>query len=106
MITYDWQIVSLDCYKSINGLQNAVYNIHWYYNGTDDVSGVSKSISGITPINEPDSNNFIPFENLDKSTISSWLESNLDITSLRNKIEEDINNEINSNTINIQFTGN
>lgn len=103
MITYNWEINSLDCYKSINELQNVIFNVHWNYIGIDDATNIASSIHGVTLLPEPNINKFMDINNINKETIILWLISLLDVDSMNTEIDKKINEIINTNTFRIDF---
>lgn len=88
MITYTWVISSLECKINENNLENVVQTIHWRYIGDDE--GVQSEVYGSVSLDSPDSNDFIPYDNLTQLIVESWLESNLDVTQYQNMISEQI----------------
>jgi len=89
MINYTWTISALDCAVDEEGLQNVVKTIHWRYRGTDD-EGFTAEDYGAHPVPSPNPEEFKPYENLTQQIVEGWLESQMDMNSLKTKISEKI----------------
>jgi len=73
MIQYEWIITSMDCTPSLDGLTNVVSAVHWRYKGTTE-DGITSEIYGVTPVGQPNPNNFVDYNNLTFQQVSGWLE--------------------------------
>jgi hypothetical protein len=93
---YNWIFnnQSFQCIKSLDGLTNVIETIHWQYEATDDT--ISGSVIGCTGFAAPTQEDFIPFENLTKDEIISWLEAVNDIDKLKSSAEHEYNQIKNS----------
>jgi len=81
-MTYNWIFnnQSFQCAKTLDGLTNVIEMIHWQYEATDgNISGV---IAGCNGFAAPISEDFIPYEELTKEEIISWLEAANDMEQL------------------------
>ena len=80
---YNWifREDSFQCAKSLDGLNNVIEVIHWGYEVTDGSS--SAIINGCNAFPKPTSEDFIPFEQLTKEEIISWLEASNDLDELK-----------------------
>jgi len=88
--TYFFKINALDCKVNLDGLENAVFNVHWSYFGeTELVSGSKVSVSsiGVQSIDAPSGDNFIAYEDLTEEIVVGWLESKLDVEKLKENID-------------------
>lgn len=74
-ITYDWVISSLDCYPEYQGHENVVFTIHWRRKATDGEHTVD--VYGSQAITLDENSTFVPFDNLTKTKVVTWLESAL-----------------------------
>jgi hypothetical protein len=93
-ITYQWVIVQLDCKPSLDGLQDYVVTCHWRYNAK--YQDVLVDIYGACSFNEnPEQDNFIPYEDLQESDVIGWLESTLDISAMQSSLDTQIENVLN-----------
>jgi hypothetical protein len=72
MINYEWVIRQLDREPSTGGIKT----IHWRYRARED-SFVSETFGEVKVTPNPDSPNFILFENVTEQLVISWLESEL-----------------------------
>ena len=94
---YNWIFndESFQCVKALDGLTNVVEMIHWKYEVTDDVT--SGIITGCNAFAAPTQENFIPFEELTKAEVVSWLEAVNDMDQLKSAAEHEYNQIKNSN---------
>lgn len=86
-INFKWQINALDARVKEDNRDNVIYNIHWGYYA--DKSDISVSIIGTHSI-AYDKDNFIEYDDLEKQDVIGWLESSLDVDSMK----EDLSNQI------------
>jgi hypothetical protein len=93
---YNWIFndQSFQCIKSLDDLTNVIETIHWQYEATDDI--ISGVIIGCTGFAAPTEEEFIPFEELTKDEIISWLEAANDIDYLKSAAEHEYNQIKNS----------
>lgn len=64
-ISYVWNFPKFDVAPSEDGLTNVVKTVHWQYKGTDDDNvNFSSMLYGTVDLPPPDSENFIPYEDL------------------------------------------
>lgn len=82
MITYKWTILPADCIVSQNKLDNVIQTVYWRYLGEDD-TGVIYEMSGAQILPPPTSESFLPFSEINKQIVIGWLESAVDLDSIR-----------------------
>lgn len=107
--TYSWIFNTLDCYSSLSGETNVVFNVLWklvatktieeYNNltGTTYYTYSAKTV-GNQPIPLSDSQPFIPYENLTQQIVQGWVEDAMgvdQVNTLKNSLEQNIENQIN-----------
>ncbi len=73
MITYKWNIESLECYPSEKGQTNVVSQVFYSVSGTDGVS--TGNVTGNITVNSEDA--FIPFANLTEDILINWVQTSL-----------------------------
>lgn len=88
-ITYTWRIEQLECAPKVGNKVNVVKSIPYDYIGVDE-DGIEGISSGNVEIPEP-GEDWITFSQLKKSDIEGWLEANLDVDILKNKVQAEIN---------------
>lgn len=71
-ITYRWTIESLECIPSQDELQDVVYKAYWVYSGSDEEM-YSGTKHGLIDLPDPDSDSFIPYDELDEATVVAWV---------------------------------
>lgn len=74
-ISYDWNISTLKK-TTANNLSGVVIGTNWICIGTDE-QGDTGSFPGATPFSQVDPETFIPFENLTKEIVMSWIQTSV-----------------------------
>lgn len=97
--TYKWIIYNLSVIPSFEGHNNFVAIINWRYNATSD-SGIVANIEGQTNFNTI-CDSFIDYNNLTENDVISWIESTEDIDSLKQKLDNAINEKINPQIVSL-----
>lgn len=91
MITYDWNVVALDCYPDVAGEVDVVFTVHYTVSGTDGTyTGSSYGTVGIT--NDP-SAPFTPYADLTKDQVVGWVQAAMGVdavTALQENIDKQI----------------
>jgi hypothetical protein len=91
--TYTWKINQLDSKIHEGGLDNVIYIIHWSYLATDDsLEPITVSVSGALGVKYNEGDPFIPYEDLTKEDVVSWLESSEGINV--DAMKENLDNQI------------
>ena len=86
-INYSWVVNALDARVEHDKNSNVIYNIHWgYYANKGDIS---VSMIGTMSV-EYDKDNFIEYNDLKKSDVVGWLESKLDVDSMKTNLADQI----------------
>ena len=75
-MSYEWKVSSLDYAVSQNGLSNVVTNVHWTC-FKEDENGNSGYCYSSWSLPEPDPDNFVSWDDLDESTVLSWMTVNM-----------------------------
>lgn len=97
--TYTWRFPAIDVYTQQGSYSDVVYNIHWRLSATTESGSYSAEnygVQSVAPYN-PDSGSFIPYENLTKELVTSWILDSMGekygilTASLDNQIEIQIN---------------
>lgn len=86
MTTYTWTITTIDVTPELNGLSNVVINVNWVFTGANE-NNVSGSLPGISEFLSPDSQNYIPYDQLTYEDVCTWLETVNNMTDLKQKID-------------------
>jgi hypothetical protein len=102
MIIYTWSINEMHIKPSLNGLTNIIHIIDWSYIGTDEDNNTASVGLPIT-LPEPSEENFIPYNNITKEMVISWLESILNIEDLQQSVIDKIENIKNPPLIEMPF---
>ena len=92
--TYNWKINALDAKIHEGDNDNVIYTVHWSFIATDETGEYSASSIGTMGV-EYDPDNFIPYADLVKSDVVGWLESGLDVDSMKSSLDNQIELKIN-----------
>ncbi len=89
--TYTWKINQLDAKIHEDDLNNVIYNIHWSLIAQNDADEpiVVSNIGTLNVTYNPD-NPFIEYDNLTKEDVVGWLESGLNVESLKQNLDNQI----------------
>mgnify|MGYP003630721109 FL=1 len=89
--TYSWRINALDAKIHENDLDNVIYTVHWSFIGQDDSEEpVSASSIGTLGVQYNPENPFIPYADLTKEDVVGWLEAGLDVDSMKENLDNQI----------------
>lgn len=92
--TYNWRINALDAKIHEGDNDNVIYTVHWSFIATDETGEYSASSIGTMGV-EYDPDNFIPYADLVKSDVVGWLEAGLDVDSMKENLDNQIELKIN-----------
>jgi len=89
--TYTWLINSLDAKIHDDGLDNVIYTVHYTFIGQDDSEEpVSASSIGTLGVQYNPEDPFIEYDDLVKSDVVGWLEEGLDVDSMKESLDNQI----------------
>lgn len=97
---YIFKINSITLKKSEDNLQNIIEMVDWDYIGINE-KGIMVSHNISSPLPPPDSENFIPYEDITRDNVITWLEEYGvgDITLLQQNIQKQIKEKENPTRI-------
>lgn len=87
--TYNWKINALDAKVSVDDVQNVVYTVHWSLIATSENGEHTVRSIGTHGV-EYDADNFVPYENLTEEIVIGWLETGLDVESMKAGLDAQI----------------
>ena len=88
MINYSWTISSLDTAPSLDSLTDVVRVIHWRYQAVDgDYQAETYSTYAC---GEPSPTDFTAYPDLTEQDVIDWLESGLDVDSMKESLANQI----------------
>lgn len=89
--TYNWIIPTLDAKIQEGDLENVIYNVHWRYIAKDESDeSIMATRIGVLNVQYKEGEPFIPYDELTKENVINWLESGMDISSLQEQLNKDI----------------
>ena len=94
--TYSWIINALDAKIHKDDLDNVIYTVHWSFIGQDDSEEpISASSIGTLGVKYNPENPFISYDDLTKEDVVGWLEDGLDVDSMKENLDKQIELEKN-----------
>ncbi len=89
--TYTWKINQLDAKIQQDGLDNVIYTVHWSYIAQDDSEPkITANCIGSEYFKYIEGEPFTPYNELSKEDVVGWLESNLDVESIKQNLDNKI----------------
>jgi hypothetical protein len=68
---FEWKVLSMDCYPTVGGVSNVVYNVSWKATVNDgDYTAVT---TGSTDIGDASTDDFVEYDNLSEASVLRWL---------------------------------
>jgi len=100
-ITYNWIISTVDAHTNKDGKSNVIFNVHYSLIAYDDENNIRKFYTNCTTIGEPN-DNFIEYDDLQKSDVEGWLESTLDVEAIKESLNAQIQEAINPPVVHLK----
>ena len=101
--TYSWVIGNLNAKIESDGMQNVIENVHWRLQATDENENVV-DVYGSCGLDAPESESFISFDSLTQSDVEGWLESILDVDSLKAGLDSQLESIANPTQVDLQIS--
>ena len=97
-IKYKYEINGLE---HTNDANRCVFMVHYDVKAFDlDVSKQTVDSYGkVSFLPDPNSSNFVPFEELNEEIVLNWVKSNIDTTKVEEKLAQRLNKKLNSNLV-------
>jgi len=93
--TYSWKINQLDAKIQEGELQNVIYVIHYNYTAVDPSGEYTSTSVNILSVQYNPETPFIPYDELTKEDVVSWLEAGIDVNILNESLDKQIELQIN-----------
>jgi hypothetical protein len=95
--TKNWVIAALDVAPSEETLTDVVKSIHWRRQATETVSEKTymADVYGSCAVNTPTPEAFVSYADLTEAEVIAWLEANLDVESIDNSLDAQLENQKN-----------
>jgi len=105
--TINWDCKTVECYSSMGGHTDVIYQVHWRVTGTSDTldpdgDAYMDSSIGIQALDTSDLSGFTAFSNLTNSDIISWTKTALgssQVTAIETEVKSKIDNYINPSSV-------
>jgi hypothetical protein len=97
MTEFKWIISAMECIKNEGDLQDIVITIHWRYQATKDE--VTTDNYGAVSMPLPTGEDFTPYEELTKEQVCGWLEATLDVPTMEENLEKQLDLLINPTNV-------
>jgi hypothetical protein len=108
MITYKWDIPTMNAHIQAEGEDNVIYTIHYRYTGSEESGGVTYSSTniGTQSYTYVTGDPFTPYENTEafEAVVIGWLEGSLDVASMQAYITKNIEAQITPVNEDLYFT--
>jgi hypothetical protein len=100
-ITYELSIKNMDAAPTEGDLQDVVKIIHWMYVGKETIDGEDYfgDAIGAVEMNAPSSDSFTSFADLTEEQVKGWVESKINVTSIKEHIAKRIEAQKNPPTV-------
>lgn len=98
---YEWQIISLICYKTEEELSNVVNQIKYTricYVNTDS-GRIQCGVDGVAGFGQPDPDNFIPYNELTQEICFGWLDQVVNVQLLDEALALKLDEILTSNVV-------
>lgn len=94
---FEWVISQLNCAVESEGLANVINVIHWRYNATqvDGDKTYFLGTYGASSVEQPNPQNFIPYQDVTEEEVIGWLEQILPVDDMKLSLENNIALQIN-----------
>ena len=95
-VTFNWNVVQMDCYPEVDGEQDVVFTVHWTLTGVEgDLTGLVYGSVGVTvSAEEP----FTPYADLTLEQVVGWVQEALgaeQVAAYEANVTQQIDNQIN-----------
>jgi hypothetical protein len=90
MNQYNWKINALDAKIHENDKNNVIYTVHWSYIAKDESGDHQASSIGTISVEYNPDEPFIEYDDLTKEDVVGWLESELDVDSMKKGLDNQI----------------
>lgn len=93
---FNWTISAMDCIVELEGLTDVVKTVHWRYSAKETVGEKEYFAEsyGAQEVGVPTPADFTNYNSLTKEQVVSWLEAKLDVVSLKENLEKQVNLQI------------
>ena len=100
-ISYELSIKNMDAAPTEGDFSDVVKIIHWMYIGKETVNGedLYGDAIGAVEMNAPSSDSFTSFADLTEDQVKAWVESRINVPSIKEHIEKRIETQKNPPTV-------
>lgn len=97
-LVYSWNFNPLEIVYNEENMADVIDIVHWQYSATDEDTGTTTQSIGTIKLPTPTAESFIPFANVTKSDVTSWVETAMGtetLQSMQSNLSVQINNILN-----------
>jgi len=103
--TYKWVISGLQAKIQEGELSNVIESVHWRYQA-EDADGNISDVYGSVGLESPNPESFVPHEELTKADVEAWLEAKLDVESLQQGLDAQLDKIANPTHVTLNILNN
>jgi hypothetical protein len=96
---YSYDIGGIECYPNNNGLENQAIRVSYSYICEDENQTHMVSHAQTVELDEPDSENYIAFEDLTNEIIWGWIQPKIDLEQIKTALDSQLDSQMNPPTI-------
>lgn len=97
---YTWEISALECKVKDGDLENVIYTIHYRYTANNEAEEeVTSDTYGSVVLSTPDAVSFVPYDDVTEEIVIGWLESSVDVEALKERLDKQIDLQVNPVTV-------
>ncbi len=85
---FEWVFTDCDVILDEGTMKDVVTTVHWRYNATND--GYSAEMYGATAVGQPTPEDFTDYTSITKEQMTSWVEAVLDVASMQESLNKQI----------------
>ena len=97
MTTYNWIISQMNCYPSVDNLNDVIFCIHWRRSATTIVNEKEyyTDIYGAFTCEQPNPQDFTPYNDITYEQVCGWLDAGLPVAEMDANLDNQLANLIN-----------
>lgn len=96
-----WVISALECKPKEDNLNDVVFIVHWRRNANETIDGKDyfADVYGTMSCEQPNPQDFTPYDQLTYDQVCSWLDAGLNVEELDLNLDAQIENQVNPKVV-------